>query len=185
MSISSTCEAILKAFTNLVCQSKEFLFLYIFSIQVHSIYLISEGNSSDLAREMLRDNIVKTRLSSNTPIPVHVVSLFCQNNDTEVFLRSIAQTADGRSDEIFFAYIFISLFSSSFFSHKISPQSMDLKNTSDPTRTAFEHPIDIALMYKEINQCQNIIDRLEKILGVMPDDGGGDEKTLATINSNR
>lgn len=177
MSISSTCEAILKAFTNLVCQSKEVLFLYIFSIQVHSIYLISEGNSSDSAREMLRDNIVKTRLSSNTPIPVHVVSLFCQNNDTEVFLRSIAQTADGRSDEFFFTYIFISLSVSSFFSQKISPQPVDSK-------TAFEHPIDIALMYKEINQCQNIIDRLEKILGVMRDDDG-DDKTLATINSNR
>lgn len=45
---------------------------------------------------MLRDNIVKTRLAAKSPIPIHVVSLFCQNNDTETFLRSIAQTADGR-----------------------------------------------------------------------------------------
>ncbi len=50
---------------------------------------------------MLRDNIVKTRLSSNKPIPIHVVSLFCQNNDTETFLRSISQTADGRYELIF------------------------------------------------------------------------------------
>jgi hypothetical protein len=45
---------------------------------------------------MLRDNIVKTRLSSNPPIPIHVVSLFCHNNDTQTFLRSIAQSAEGR-----------------------------------------------------------------------------------------
>jgi hypothetical protein len=69
-------------------------------IKVHSIYLISEGNSSDSAREILRDNIVKTRLSSNTPMPIHVVSLFCQNNDTEIFLHSIAQTANGRYELI-------------------------------------------------------------------------------------
>lgn len=50
-------------------------------------------------------------------------------------------------------------------------------------KTTFEHPIDIALMYKEINQCQNTIDRLDKILGVMRDDDDG--KALATINSNR
>jgi hypothetical protein len=76
----------------------DFLFLFpiVFLIKVHSIYLITEGESSDSARELLRDNIVKTRLSSNTPIPIHIVSLFCQNNDTETFLRSIAQTANGR-----------------------------------------------------------------------------------------
>jgi hypothetical protein len=45
---------------------------------------------------MLRDNIVKTRLSSDSSMPFHVVSLFCQNNDTQIFLRSIAQSADGR-----------------------------------------------------------------------------------------
>jgi hypothetical protein len=60
------------------------------------MYLISEGDSSDLAREMLRDNIVKTRLSSDTSIPLHVISLFCHNNDTQIFLRSLAQSADGR-----------------------------------------------------------------------------------------
>jgi hypothetical protein len=45
---------------------------------------------------MLRDNIVKTRLSSASPIPLHVISLFSHNNDTQLFLRSIAQNADGR-----------------------------------------------------------------------------------------
>ena len=45
---------------------------------------------------MLRDNIVKTRLSSDSPIPLNVVSLFCHDNDTQTFLRSIAQSADGR-----------------------------------------------------------------------------------------
>jgi hypothetical protein len=45
---------------------------------------------------MLRDNIVKTRLSSASPIPLHVISLFSYNNDTQTFLRSIAQNADGR-----------------------------------------------------------------------------------------
>ncbi|CAF4261897.1 unnamed protein product, partial [Rotaria magnacalcarata] len=44
ISIGSTCEAVLKGFDN----------------SVESVYLISEGDSSDLAREMLRDNIVKT-----------------------------------------------------------------------------------------------------------------------------
>jgi len=68
--------------------------------KVHCIYLISEGNSSDSAREILRDNIVKTRLASTAPIPIHVVSLFCQNNDTELFLRSISQTANGKYEFI-------------------------------------------------------------------------------------
>jgi len=44
----------------------------------------------------------------------------------------------------------------------------------------FEHPIDISLMYKEINQCQNIIDRLEKILGSVRDEN---EKFAQTIDS--
>ena len=64
--------------------------------QVHGIYLISEGDSSDSAREMLRDGIVKTQTASNTPIPLHVVSLFCHNNDTQAFLRSLAEAANGR-----------------------------------------------------------------------------------------
>ncbi|CAF4882206.1 unnamed protein product, partial [Rotaria socialis] len=151
ISISATCEAILKAFNN----------------AVHSIYLISEGNSTDSAREMLRDNIVKTRLSAKAPIPIHVVSLFCHNEDTEIFLQSLAQSADG-----------------SFTSYKINNSVIDLKapsNLTDPTRikvqdnklefgtTAvipkFENPSDLTLMYKEILQCQNIIDRIEKILG--------------------
>jgi len=57
----------------------------------------------------------------------------------------------------------------------------------DPTRiklqvgTNFEHPIDISLMYKEINQCQNIIDRLDKILGTVRDEN---EKLVRTIDSN-
>ncbi|CAF1439450.1 unnamed protein product [Rotaria magnacalcarata] len=151
ISISATCEAILKAFNN----------------AVHSIYLISEGNSTDSAREMLRDNIVKTRLSAKAPIPVHVVSLFCHNEDTEIFLQSLAQTADG-----------------SFTSYKINNSVIDLKapsNLTDPTRIKLqdnklefgttavipklENPSDLTLMYKEILQCQNIIDRIEKILG--------------------
>ena len=64
--------------------------------KVHSIYFVSEGNSSDSAREMLRDNIVKTRFSSSTSVPIHIVSLFCHDDDTEIFLRSLAETADGR-----------------------------------------------------------------------------------------
>ena len=66
------------------------------SVQVHGIYLISEGDSSDSAREMLRDSIVKSQTSSNTPIPLHVVSLYCHNNDTQSFLRSLAEAANGR-----------------------------------------------------------------------------------------
>ena len=33
-----------------------------------------------------------------------------------------------------------------------------------------EYPVDITLMYKEIIQCQSIIDRLEKILGFIRDE---------------
>jgi hypothetical protein len=33
-------------------------------------------------------------------------------------------------------------------------------------------------MYKEINQCQNIIDRLEKILGFIRDDNGKPGQTI-------
>ncbi|CAF2312742.1 unnamed protein product [Rotaria sp. Silwood2] len=169
ISISATCEAMLKAFSN----------------AVHSIYFISEGNSSDLAREMLRDNIVKTRLSSNAPIPIHVVSLFCHNNDTETFLQSIAQTADG-----------------SYMSYKINNEIIDLKvpsNLNDPTRIKLqdnklqfginalipktEHPNDTSLMYKEILQCQNIIDRLEKILGFVRDENVNPIQKIDTTKS--
>jgi hypothetical protein len=33
-----------------------------------------------------------------------------------------------------------------------------------------EYPLDITLMYKEIIQCQSIIDRIEKILGFIRDE---------------
>jgi hypothetical protein len=59
---------------------------------------------------MLRDNIVKTRLSSDSPIPFHVVSLFCHDNDTQKFLRSIAQSADGRLAIINKDFVFFDLF---------------------------------------------------------------------------
>ncbi|CAF0922263.1 unnamed protein product [Rotaria sordida] len=169
ISMSATCEAMLKAFNN----------------AVHSIYLISEGTSSDSAREMLRDNIVKTRLSSKAPIPIHVVSLFCHNNDTETFLQSIAQTADG-----------------SYMSYKINNEIIDLKsssNVNDPTRIKLqdnklqfgtnplipktEHPTDTSLIYKEIIQCQNIIDRLEKILGSVRDENVNPIQKIDTTKS--
>lgn len=50
-------------------------------------------------------------------------------------------------------------------------------NTSIPK---FEYPIDISLMYKEINQCQNIIDRLDKILGFLKHEN---ERPVQTIDS--
>ncbi|UJR23110.1 hypothetical protein I4U23_026131 [Adineta vaga] len=156
ISLSATCEAVLKAFKN----------------DVDAFYLISEGDSSDYAREMLRDNIVKTRLSSQSPKPFNVVSLFCHNNDTQTFLRSIAQSADGN-----------------YFCYKIKDEISDLKapsNSNDPTRiklqddklligtniltTTSEYPVDIALMYKEIIECQSIVDRIEKIVGYVRDE---------------
>ncbi|CAF3900099.1 unnamed protein product [Rotaria sp. Silwood2] len=169
ISVSATCEAVLKAFNN----------------NVHSIYLISEGDSSDLAREMLRDNIVKTRLSSTSPIPLHVVSLFCNNNDTQIFLRSIAQSADG-----------------SYFCYKIKNEISDLKapsNLNDPTRIKLqddklqvgtnaltplpEYPLDITIMYKEIIECQNVVDRIEKILGFIKDESQTPIKSLDSTKS--
>lgn len=33
-----------------------------------------------------------------------------------------------------------------------------------------EYPVDIALMYKEIIECQSIIDRIEKIVGFIRDE---------------
>lgn len=33
-----------------------------------------------------------------------------------------------------------------------------------------EYPVDISLMYKEIIQCQSVIDRIEKILGFIRDE---------------
>ncbi|CAF3780229.1 unnamed protein product [Rotaria sordida] len=169
ISISATCEAVVKAFNN----------------NVQSIYLISEGDSSDLAREMLRDNIVKTRLSSTSPIPLHVVSLFCNNNDTQVFLRSIAQCADG-----------------SYFCYKIKNEISDLKapaNLNDPTRIKLqddklqigtnaltplpEYPLDITLMYKEVIECQNVIDRIEKILGFIRDENQNPVKSFDSTKS--
>ncbi|CAF4057996.1 unnamed protein product [Adineta steineri] len=169
ISLSATCEAVLKGFTN----------------DVHSIYLISEGDSSDYAREMLRDNIVKTRLSSNPSKPLHVVSLFCHNNDTQTFLRSIAQSADG-----------------SYFCYKIKSEISDLKapaNLNDPTRIKLqddklqigtnaltplsEYPVDITLMYKEIIECQSISDRIEKILGFVRDESQNPVQSFATTKS--
>jgi hypothetical protein len=87
----------------------------------------------------------------------------------------------------------------SYFSYKIKNEITDLQITSnltDPTRIKlqnnklqigtntlipnFEHPIDISLMYKEISECQNIIDRLDKILGFIRDDN---EKSVQTTDS--
>jgi hypothetical protein len=133
---------------------------------------------------MLRDNIVKTRLSSDSPIPLHVVSLFCHNNDTQTFLRSISQISDG-----------------GYFCYKIKNEISDLKapsNLNDPTRIQLqddklqigtnaltplpEYPLDITLMYKEIIQCQSIIDRLEKILGFIRDEN---QNPVQSFDSNK
>ena len=161
---------------------------------MHSIYLITEGESSDSAREILRDNIVKARLSLNTPIPVHVVSLFCNNNDTETFLRSIAKTTNGKYVHWPVVSSSVKDFFSSFISYKIHHERTDLRlstNVSDPTGIKFqnntlligtntatsqpEQPIDLSLMYKEINQCHSVIDRIDKILQFVQND---DEKAL-------
>ena len=137
---------------------------------------------------MLRDNIVKTRLSTSEPIPLHVVSLFCHSNDTQTFLRSIAQSADGRF-VLHFDLYFSPRCSSSYFCYKIKNEISDMKgppNLHDPTRIKLqddkllvgtnaltpipEYPADITLMYKEVIQCQNVIDRIEKILGFIRDE---------------
>jgi hypothetical protein len=85
-------------------------------------------------------------------------------------------------------------------SYKIKSEVTDLRaptNAHDPTRihlqdnkvqfgsTALsakpEYPIDVSLMYKEIIQCENIIDRLEKILGFIRDEN---ENSGQAIDSN-
>jgi len=62
----------------------------------------------------------------------------------------------------------------------MDPTRIKLQDNKSKFGTNFEHPIDISLMYKEINQCQNIIDRLEKILGSARDEK---EKPAQTIDS--
>jgi hypothetical protein len=76
-------------------------------------------------------------------------------------------------------------FFNSYFSSKIKNEITDFKiptNLIDPTRmklqgggthtltSTLDYPIDVSLMYKEINECQNIIDRFDKILGTMRDE---------------
>ncbi|CAF0845592.1 unnamed protein product, partial [Didymodactylos carnosus] len=152
ISLSSTSEAIILAMKN----------------NVHSVYLITEGESSNTNRELLRDQLIKLRSINN--ISLHVISLFCNNSDTETYLKSLAQCGGG-----------------TFFTYKIKSELPDLTsstNSSDPTRikvqsdkllfgsvTAF--PTDISLLYKEINECQNTIDKIEKILGFMQNDSTG------------
>ncbi len=97
-----------------------------------------------------------------------------------------------------FLYSFIYL---SYFSYKIKNEIIDLKapsNLTDPTRIKlqenklefgtnalmpkFEQPTDISLMYKEIIQCQSIIDRLEKILGFIRDEN---QNPVQSFDSNK
>lgn len=80
-------------------------------------------------------------------------------------------------------------FFSSFISYKIHHERTDLRlsaNVSDPTGIKFqnntlligtntaasqpEQPIDLSLMYKEINQCHSVIDRIDKILQFVQND---------------
>jgi hypothetical protein len=77
----------------------------------------------------------------------------------------------------------------SYFCYKIKDEISDLKapsNLNDPTRIKLqddklqigtnaltpisEYPIDLTLMYKEIIECQGVIDRIEKILGFIRDE---------------
>jgi hypothetical protein len=44
-----------------------------------------------------------------------------------------------------------------------------------------EHPIDVSLMFKEIIQCENIIDRMDKILVSINDD----KQISVAINDSR
>ena len=48
-----------------------------------------------------------------------------------------------------------------------------------------EYPTDLSLMHKEITQCQNIIDRLEKILGVLPNEDDDDERVSQSVDGKR
>lgn len=57
-------------------------------------------------------------------------------------------------------------------------------NTSVSSRLV-EYPTDLSLMHKEITQCQNIIDRLEKILGVLPSEADDDERVSQSIDGKR
>jgi hypothetical protein len=47
---------------------------------------------------------------------------------------------------------------------------MKLQSGANALTASLNYPADVSLMYKEINECQNIIDRLDKILGTMRDD---------------
>ena len=71
-------------------------------------------------------------------------------------------------------------------------------NSNDPTRIKLqddklqigtnaltplpEYPVDITLMYKEIIQCQNIIDRIEKIAGFVRDENQNPVQSVASNN---
>lgn len=58
--------------------------MQLFLFQVEAIYLISEGNSSDGAREVLRTTVEKI------DIPLHIVSYECSDPSALVYLKSIA-----------------------------------------------------------------------------------------------
>jgi hypothetical protein len=85
--------------------------------------------------------------------------------------------------------LYSNIFSSSYFCYKIRNEVSDLKapsNLNDPTRIKLqddklqigtnaltplpEYPLDITIMYKEVIQCQSVIDRIEKILGFVRDE---------------
>lgn len=85
----------------------------------------------------------------------------------------------------------------SYFSYKLKSEFPDFKapsNLMDPTRIKLqgdkfqmgtniltsmtEFPTDIKLMYKESIECQNVIDRLEKILGFIRDESQTPQKSI-------
>ena len=117
------------------------------------------------------------------------------------FVQLLKQQLEGmcHPSSIFSSLCF--LFSiKSYVSYKIHRELTDLKapsNAHEPTRIqlqenkiqfgsyaslpASDQPIDISLMYKEILQCENIIERLDKILGFIKDEN---QSPVPTMESN-
>ena len=95
----------------------------------------------------------------------------------------------------------VAIFPLSFISYKLQHERTDLRpasNLTDPTGIKVqsntvnfgtntttskpEQPIDLSLMYKEINQCHSTIDRIDQILGFVQDEN---DKALQKFDGNR
>ncbi|CAH3141058.1 unnamed protein product [Porites evermanni] len=129
---------------------------------IEAVYLYTEGSASDESQEMLKRKIQGSR------VPIHVVSLNCNNPATMTFLKDISRITKGR----FHAYSVPTEYEDSFDSFT---QSMEVDSANQPTgrgrgdgmpslRLGVGVREDVITLWEELDEARNTLAEIQALL---------------------